>query len=65
MIKIIEKEVGPRGLEMCKCCGKFFSNKVLYEITISPINEITKEMQNSGTTFLLCSDCRKELKENL
>lgn len=65
MIKAEAKYVNEKEIEQCKCCGKFFSNKVLCEITISPIDEITKEMQNGGTIFLLCSDCRKELKEKL
>ena len=55
MIKIIKREIEPREIQMCKCCGgKLMPNEELYLLQVGTENFLTKDFDSGYQTIDLC-----------
>ena len=66
MIKIIKREIEPREVQMCKCCGgKLMPNEELYLLQVGTENFFTKDFDSGFQTIDLCKSCLIKIKDTI
>ncbi len=66
MIKIIKREIEPREIQMCKCCGGILmANEELYLLKVGKEDFFTKDFESGSQTIDLCKSCLIKVKDTI
>lgn len=66
MIKIKKREIEPRGLEVCNCCGEqLMPNEELYLLQIGTEDFLTKDFRSGYQEIRLCRSCLIKIKDTI
>ncbi len=66
MIKIIKREIEPRELKMCSCCGgQLMPGEELYLLQVGTEDFLTKDFTSGYQEIRLCRSCLIKIKDTI